>query len=403
MGPVLRQAVEHYPVIVLTGARQAGKSTLLRNEPPFSAWRYVNLDDFDLLDQAKHDPASLWAGADGVVLDEIQKATNVLDAIKIEVDSDHSGRRFVLSGSANLLLMKGVSESLAGRAVYHVLNPMTLGEMNESPPPGTLGMLLGGEFPPDGEATVALPDLIETMWKGFLPTLMRFDKPEVISGWWEGYVATYLERDLRRLSQVASLSDFRRVMNALALRCGNVLNQSEVARDIRMSQPTVHRYIRLLETTCLMSRLAAYAVNRTKRLVKSPKVMWMDPGLVAFLSGHFDPDSMRKSRQAGALFEAMVYLHLASLCQLMTPKPQLFHWRTVGGQEVDFVLEWGRQIVAIEVKLGSEPRYADARGLRAFSEEYPEVSACVLLHTGKALKRLDDKVVAMPWHVLLGL
>jgi predicted AAA+ superfamily ATPase len=231
---------------------------------------------------------------------------------------------------------------------------------------------------------------------------MRFDEHEAVSSWWEWYVATYLERDLRQLSQVASLSDFRRVMSAIALRCGNVVNQSEVARNVGVSQPTVHRYTGLLATTCLMSGLPAYAVNRTKRLVKSPKVMWTDPGLVSFLLGYFKPDSVRGSREAGALFESMVYLHLVSLSQLITPRPHLLYWRTVGGQEVDFVLEWGRKVVAIEAKLGSDPRYRDTRGLRAFSEEYPEVAACVLLHTGTAIRRMDEKVIALPWHVLLG-
>ena len=131
-----------------------------------------------------------------------------------------------------------------------------------------------------------------------------------VSTWWEGYVTTYLERDLRQLSQIESLPDFRRLMSALALRGGQLLNQTELSRDIGISQPTIYRYINLLESTCLVERLPAYFVNRTKRLVKSPKIIWNDPGLASFLSGHYEIDSVRSSRESGGIFETMVYLHL---------------------------------------------------------------------------------------------
>jgi predicted AAA+ superfamily ATPase len=279
---------------------------------------------------------------------------------------------------------------------------MTVGEMSESPAPGMLKRILDGEYPSDAEVGKPPDDLHWMVWRGFLPPLIKMERPGAVSAWWESYVATYLERDLRQLSQIDSLPDFRRVMNALALRSANVPNQSEVARDVGISQPTMHRYLNLLETTCLISRLPAFAVNRTKRLVKSPKVMWTDPGLAAFLAGFFDADSLRGSREAGALFESMVYLHLSSLAQLLVPRPRLHYWRTTLGQEVDFVLEWGRKLLAIEVKMGETPKYSDTKSLRTFVDEYPEVSACVVLHTGSRIMRMGERVLAMPWHVLLG-
>ena len=403
LASILREASEEHPVIVLTGARQVGKSTLLRNEPPFSDWKYVSLDDFDVLSQAKRDPESLWAGAECVVLDEIHKAPNVLSAVKEAVDKKQKTRRFVLSGSANLLLMKSVSESLAGRAVYYVLRSMTLGEMSENSPPELLRMLLDSRFPSEQRLEPHSVDVFPGLWKGFLPALMRLDKPSAILSWWEGYVATFLERDLRQLSQIDSLSDFRKAMAALALRCGNVLNQSEAARDTGISQATFHRYLNLMETTCLMERLPAFSVNRTKRLTKSPKVMWEDPGLVSFLCGHFDAESLRASREVGGVFESMIFLHISSLCQLLVPRPHIFYWRTTAGKEVDFVLEWGRKLLAVEVKLASEPRFSDTNSLRLFLEEYPETSACILIHTGNSIKMMHEKIIAIPWFIMAGL
>lgn len=402
IAPILREASEEHPVIVLTGARQVGKSTLLHNEPPFCDWRYVSLDDFDVLSQAKHDPASLWTGAESVVLDEIHKAPNVLSAVKEAVDKKQKTRRFVLSGSANLLLMKSVSESLAGRAVYYVLGPMTMGEMSENSPPELLRMLFDSRFPKEQILEPPSVDLYPGLWKGFMPSLMTVEKPSTILSWWEGYVATFLERDLRQLSQIDSLSDFRKAMAALALRCGNVLNQSEAARDTGISQATFHRYLNLMETTCLVERLPAFSVNRTKRLTKSPKVMWEDPGLVSFLSGHFDVESLRASKEVCGVFESMIFLHISSLCQLLVPRPRIFYWRTTAGKGVDLVLEWGRKLLAVEVKLSSEPRFSDTEGLRLFLEEYPETSACILIHMGSEIKMMHDKIIAIPWLTLAG-
>ena len=276
--PLLQAACEAHPVVVLTGARQVGKSTLLRRAEPFAGWRYHTMDDFDTLRQVRENPASLWAGAHEVVLDEVQKAPELLPAIKRAVD-EHPGRyRFLLSGSANLLLMGNVSESLAGRAVYLVLDPLTLGELHGQPPPALLADVLAGRWPEEGTLPEALPDPLPLLQRGFMPALLALAGPEDYLRWWEGYVATYLERDLRQMSQVESLVDFRRVMALLALRTGQLLNQSDVARDAGLSQPTIHRYLNLLEATHLFERVPTYLGSHTTRLLKSPRVFWSDVG-----------------------------------------------------------------------------------------------------------------------------
>jgi predicted AAA+ superfamily ATPase len=400
LASLLRESAKNHPILVLTGARQVGKSTLLLRETPFADWRNISMDDYDALAQAKNEPASLWAGDDRIVIDEVQKSTNLLQAVKMTVDSHPHRYRFVLSGSANLLLMKKVSETMAGRAVYFTLNPLTSGEMKEIPPPGLMRNLLKGKFPQGKGVPSDHLAPVPLMWRGFMPALMQKEDSRAVLSWWEGYVATFLERDLRQLSQIDALPDFQRLMVALALRCGHILNQTELSRDVNISQPTVHRYINLLETTCLVQRLPAFAVNRTKRLIKSPKVIWMDPGLATYLAGHYDLESLKTSREAGGIFESLVFLHLNTHAQLLMPKARLFHWRTVAGKEVDFVLEWGRRLLAVEVKLTDRPKFSDIETLKLFLKEYPETVAGILVYTGKEIKMMSHDIVAIPWYLL---
>jgi predicted AAA+ superfamily ATPase len=261
--------------------------------------------------------------------------------------------------------------------------------------------LLAGQWPEEGSIPVPPPDPFNVIQRGLMPPLLQLDKPEAWTRWWEGYVATYLERDLRQISQIDALVDFHRVMEFLALRNGQLLNQSEVARDAGISQPTTHRYLNLLEATSLVERLPAFTSNRTTRLVKSPKLYWTDPGLAAFLAGYYDRDSLSKGREAGAFFESLILHHLKVLAQLLTPRGRLFYWRTTTGHEVDFVLEQGRRLLAFEVKLTTNPRFGDADGLRLFLSENKAVGG-VLLHDGQEIKRLDERIVALPWTMLTG-
>lgn len=398
----LQKATQDYPVLILTGARQVGKSTLLLNAEPFRNWRLHTLDDFNVLAQARRDPEGLWAGTDRVVLDEVQKAPDLLLAVKQTVDQNPSKYRFALSGSANLLLMKQVSESLAGRAVYFVLDPMALGEIHSTLPPNILARLLVGDFPEESILSEAPPDPSEIILRGLMPILLTLDSPQSWTRWWDGYVATYLERDLRQVAQIDALIDFRRMMELVALRSGQLLNQSEMARDAQMSQPTIHRYLNLLETTNLFERLPAFTVSHTSRLLKSPKAFLNDPGLAAFLSGYYDLESLHKAREYGAYFETLIYHHLRLLTRLMVPAGRLYFWRTREGTEVDFVIEHGRRTIALEVKMTDTPGFRDTAGLRSFLDEHPNTSAGLLVHGGQEIKRMDQKILAIPWTLLTG-
>jgi predicted AAA+ superfamily ATPase len=208
--------------------------------------------------------------------------------------------------------------------------------------------------------------------------------------WHSGYTQTYLERDLRDLSSVDSLPSFRRLMRAACLRIGNLVNQTELGRDVGMPQPTVSRHLDLLEVSYLLVRLPAFAVNRTSRLIKAPKLYWSDTALALHLAGEDEP--------RGAHLENLVLGDLLAWSGSLLDAPQVMYWRTASGREVDFVIEWNGRLLPVEVKATDRPRTADAEALRFFREEYgSRARAGLLLHTGDSVSWLGDGVLAAPW------
>ena len=381
------------PAVVLTGARQTGKSTLVEQLVPGQR-RYRTLDDFDVRDSARRDPEALLGGEDPLTLDEIQREPGLLPAVKRAIDRDRRPGRFLLTGSANLLLMRQVSESLAGRASYLTLWPMTRREQ--------LGLAAAGRWDdllatPDNQwrdVLAAGEDLTED-WQalaqrgGFPTPALELSASAERAIWFDGYVRTYLERDLQDLASISALPDFRRLMQAACLRVGQLLNQTELGRDTGLPQPTVHRWLNLLEASYLLVRLPAYAVNRTKRLIKSSRIFWADTGVALHLGG---------AAPTGAHLENLVLHDLVAWRDARLERAELAYWRTTIGEEVDFVIEAGGKLLPIEVKSTSQPRLADCANLRTFRQEYGrKARAGLLLHTGSAIEWLTPDVLAAPW------
>ncbi|MCA9489862.1 MAG: ATP-binding protein [Myxococcales bacterium] len=386
-----------FPVAVLTGARQTGKSTLAVESDTIPSRTYLTLDDLSVREQASRAPLDLLERAPRLTIDEAQREPDLLLALKAIVDRERPRRpgRFLVTGSANLLLMRSVADSLAGRAGYRVLHPMTRREQLGHARAGLWGELVVTPVAQWPEL-LAADGVGDADWRGLarrggFPVPALELSAEARGAWFEGYVRTYLERDLRDLANIQSLPDFRRLMRAVALRQGSLMNQSEVARDVGMPQPTVHRHLGLLETSHLLVRLEPYAVNRTKRLIKAPKLYVADTGLALSLSG---------GEPTGAHLESLVIHDLRAWADAEpAPRPEVLYWRTASGQEVDAVIELqdGR-LMAVEVKATRTPRLKDARHLRAFRDEYGDaVIGGLLLHDGADTFRLEDRVVAAPW------
>jgi predicted AAA+ superfamily ATPase len=398
VGTALSERLRVMPAVVVTGARQTGKSTLAEQLVP-GARRYATLDDLDVLDAAQHDPEVLVGAPGPVTLDEVQRAPELLRAVKRAIDRDRKSGRFLLTGSANLLLMRQVSESLAGRASYLTLWPMTrreqhgLGrcglwdELHNTPEAEWREML-------EGEKGAAEDWRILARRGGFPTPALDLTTAADRRIWFDGYVRTYLERDLQDLASIGTLPDFRRLMRAACLRMGQLVNQTELGRDVALPQPTVHRWLNLLETSYLLVRLPAYAVNRTKRLIKAPKIYWGDTGLALHLAEAEEP--------AGAHLENLVLHDLLAWRDARVERAELGYWRTSIGEEVDFVIEAGGKLLPIEVKSTTRPRLADTAHLRTFRTEYgKKARAGLLLHTGNTLEWLAPDVLAVPWWKVL--
>lgn len=398
VGPSLESRLRVMPAVVVTGARQTGKSTLAQELTP-GGRRFLSLDDLDVVDAARHDPEALLGGSRPITLDEVQREPDLLHAVKRAIDQRRQPGKFLITGSANLFLMRQVSESLAGRASYLTLWPMTRREQQGLGRGGIWEELLGARDEEWLDLMAAHPGE-PADWRalarrgGFpLPALhLESDQDRAI--WFDGYVRTYLERDLQQISSISALPDFRRLMKASCLRMGQLVNQTELGRDVALPQPTVHRYLNLLETSYLLVRLPAYAVNRTKRLIKSPKIYWGDTGVALHLTQEAEP--------GGAHLENLVLSDLLTWRDARLDRAEVFYWRTSTGEEVDFVVETGDRLLPIEVKATERPRLRDVAHLRAFRAEYGDKArAGLLLHTGATLEWLAPDVLAAPWWSVL--
>ena len=392
--PSLEDRLRVMPAVVVTGARQTGKSTLAQELTPGSR-RFFTLDDLDVLDAARRDPEALLGGRQPVTLDEVQREPDLLHAVKRAIDRQRQPGRFLLTGSANLLLMRQVSESLAGRASYLTLWPMTRREQQGLGRGGVWEELLEARDDEWLDLMAAQPDEPED-WRtlarrgGFPSPALQLETAQERAVWFDGYVRTYLERDLQGLSSISALPDFRRLMRAACLRMGQLVNQAELGRDVALPQPTVHRYLNLLETSYLLVRLPAYAVNRTKRLIKSPKVYWGDTGVALHLTQEEEP--------RGVHLENLVLHDLLTWRDTRLDRAEVFYWRTTIGEEVDFVVESGDRLLPVEVKATARPRLRDIAHLRTFQAEYGERSrAGLLLHAGDTLDWIAPGVLAAPW------
>lgn len=395
----LLDALADSPVVFLHGARQTGKSTLVQHITSTKhPARYLTFDDAAVLAAATADPAGFLAGIDGpVALDEVQRVPELFLAIKAEVDRNRRPGRYLLTGSANVLMLPKLSESLAGRMEILPLWPLSQGEITDHRE-GFIDALFAGKTIRVGKTPKAHTDLVDRILRGGYPEAQRRKSSSRRRAWFNSYISAILQRDIRDLANVEGLSAMPRLLTLLASRVGALLNQAEVSRSLGIPQTTLKRYMALLEATFLVQLLPAWSGNLGKRLVRSPKLYLNDTGLAAALVGQTDKSALRQSQLLGALAESFIVMELRKQATWSRTEPSLFHFRTLGGREVDLVLESpSGDVVGIEVKVSATVRADDFKGLHALVEEAgKKFRRGVVLYQGRESVPFGKNLQAVP-------
>jgi predicted AAA+ superfamily ATPase len=387
------------PVVVVTGMRQTGKTTLLRSQPGLSDRDYFSFDDFAQLEAAKSNPDSFIAGARPLTIDEAHKCPEIFTAIKRAVDKERKPGQFLLSASANFSILKNLTESLAGRSLYLAIHPFNRREVRRqtSAEPFIKTFFDTREPQP---LSAAAPIEAEEVARGSMPTvcLRQVKNPEI---WFRGYEQTYLERDVRELSRIGDLTILRTLLRLTALRTGQLLSPSQLGRDAKLTASTTSRYLSLFEASFLLTRIPPYLGNRSSRLIKSPKLYLSDSGLAAYLGGLDLSASIRSDPLYGAMLETYAAQNLLAILAARWPRASLYFWTVQGRHEVDFVVETGRSCMALELKAAARWQERDLAGLRAFLAATPHCRAAVLCHNGEDAVQLGPKLWALPAGLVL--
>ena len=397
------EALSDNPVVFLSGARQTGKSTLVqslaRSEHPA---RYITFDDATALSAASSDPAGYLSGTKGpVVLDEVQRVPGLFMAIKAEVDRSRDAGRFLLTGSADVLLLPGLSESLAGRMEILTLWPFSQGEIT-SVKERFVDAVFGRDIPQDMATSADREDLHSRILTGGFPEMLARKSAARQKAWFDSYITAILQRDVREIAQIERLTELPRLLSLLAARATSLVNYSEISRSMGMPLTTLRRYMALLEMTFLVRHLSPWSTNLGKRLVRSHKINICDCGLMAHLMGVLGKKDLTAADNPGALLENFVVMELRKQSTWSETQPRMYFYRTQAGREVDIILEDASgNIVGIEVKSSATVGKGDFRSLQALAELLGKAFLKgIVLYTGHEIVPFGAKLFALPVSLL---
>lgn len=393
----LTEALADTPVIAIIGPRQCGKSTLVRTCSPSRA--YVSLDDEAILRTARHDPTGFVSSLpDPVTIDEVQRAPDLFRAIKLSVDRDRRPGRFLLTGSADLLLLPQLSDSLAGRIEIISLYPLTEAEKARAPGAFLRALLDGklrGEIKGDHpESPLALAARIVA--GGYPEPFAR--STERARQWHRTYLKTLIERDVQDIARVRDAGELARLLEMLALRNAELLNTSNLGQELGLDRKTVDHYLAILERLFLIRRLPAWHRNESKRLVKAPKIHLLDSGLAATLAGLEPADWIGRRDRFGHLLESFVVQQLIAQAGWTDPDLRFFHYRDKDQVEVDLVMTRGRKTWGVEIKASAKVDESDGTGLRRLADQSGrDFQGGILFHSGTStLPMADSRFLAVP-------
>jgi predicted AAA+ superfamily ATPase len=393
----LLEMLNLFPVVAVIGPRQVGKSTLVLSEGISRGRQYVTLDDLTSRTLAERDPLALLDKPGPITIDEIQLVPQLLRGIKQQVDHQRSAGRYLITGSADLNYCADLSHILAGRVGILSLPPITYFEERAGKGvPLWAYLLQEGRVDPIVIPRARIDDF---NWNrivagGFPLSLTAEDESQRVL-WMESFRSTYLERDLRRISDIGHLAEFARLMELSAVRTAQVLNQAELARDAGLSPATMGRYLSILEASFLIHRLAPYYENIGKRLVKSPKLYWTDTGLVCHLLGMHASD-LAVHRMKGALFETFAIAEIRSLLSFYLPQARLYYLRTHDRLEIDGLVQQGTHLIPFEVKAAATVVADDADAIKHWMSLTRREGMGLVLYAGSRVELIGRNIWAIP-------
>lgn len=397
----LEGMLRRFPVVVLCGARQVGKSTLLRHT--FPDWQMVVFDPAVDVGNAREDPdLFLDNHPSPVILDEIQFAPELVAAIKRRVDRARKPGQYVLTGSQQWPVLKTASESLAGRAVFMDLEGFCLSEIaGDAGEDHWLKRYLENPDSWIDRKPSRLPfsrPLYEQLWRGFLPEVDTMEA-DWVSDFHRAYLRTYIERDVRLLSDVSDWQQFGRFVALVSALTAQEINHSQLGREIGVTPQTAARWLAMLKATFQWFELPGYHGNTIKRISGKPKGFIADTGLACTLQMISAPRTLGGHPMTGALFETAVFAEVRKLARTLATPPSMYHWRSHGGAEVDLILERDGRLYPIEIKLTTKPAQSDTRGITALRSAYPNVNIApgLVICPCETGLRLNPTDYALPW------
>lgn len=384
---VLSEALQISPAVLLSGARQVGKSTLCLTMER----EYRVFDDLGEREAALNDSRGYAASLPKpVTLDEIQKVPELLEGIKLDIDKERRNGTFLLTGSANVLDMKKAKETLAGRIVEVPIWPLSQKEIAGKPDENIVDILFAQGVEGVTAADVPHEGLLEAIVTGGYPEILKITSVRGRSLWFNAYISTYVERDIRDVGELRDISSFIRFYNIIAPRSCGLLNKSDLASDANLSEATVANYLSMLEMIYQVSLLNAYSSNVSKRFVKSPKLFMTDSGLYCHLLGITDPETLNNSPHKGNVFETFVYAELQKHIGYSHTQPGVYHYRTSDKKEIDFILEKGETVFAIEVKASQTVKGDAFKHIADFQKKSSKRVVGIVLYSGDKLLPFGD-------------
>lgn len=385
---ILNEALAISPAVLLSGARQVGKSTLCLNQDR----EYRVFDDLSEREAALNDSMGYIASLPKpITLDEIQKVPEVLEGIKISIDKKRLNGTFLLTGSANVLDMKKAKDTLAGRIIEIVMWPLSQKELKGKYEENIIDLLFSKGIDGIMGVDISYDAILKAMLEGGYPEIQKIESARGRALWFNSYISTYVERDIRDVGELRDISAFIKFFNIIAPRSCSLLNKSDLANDAALSEPTINNYLSMLEMIYQISLLRAYSSNVSKRFIKSPKLFMTDSGIFTHLLGITSTVGIHESNHKGDIFETFVYTELLKHLSYSMTQPSIYHYRTNDKKEIDFILEKGNAIIAIEVKASRTVKRDDFKHIADFQSKSKQNVLGIVLYAGEHVLPFGDE------------